>query len=506
MTALNRNRMPRRYHPGARPLPGARLLSAAMAPRRVVLGALALLLLPGCRDGSADPSLVSTTTSSTAPTTTSATGVAGSDGVGDPYFPTLGNGGFDVGHYDIAIRIDPDSGVISDGATMLTATAVDSLSSFNLDFVGLEVTSVSVDGVPAEWSVDGEDLVIVPVAILPAGETFTVAVGYRGRPLPTYIPSVGVHAGWIVDAEGVYVAAEPNAAHTWFPGNDHPSDKATFAIAITVPSGWVAASNGTLAAVTTVEDGTTFAWVMDHPMATYLATVAVGTFERIDSPAIGGVTRRDYLPVDLAAVPPPSFDRIGEMLDLLEDWFGPYPFSEYGHVVVPDFPGALETQTMTLIGRGMVSDQVVVHELAHQWYGDDVSIATWSDIWLNEGFATFAEFIWLEHDQGRTAMDGYIESSYQALLATPHRPPVDPGDAELFGPTVYLRGGLALHALRAEVGDDTLKAILTTYAARYSGGNATTDDFLAVVDEIAGVGRSALLDPWLYTSALPPLP
>lgn len=480
------------------PSPG--LVSAAMALRGVVSGALALVVLAGCLDGPGVPPLFPTTTAVTVGDD------AGSAGLGDPYFPNLGNGGYDVEHYDIDLTVDPDTGTITAAETTLRATATMDLGAFHLDFFGLETLGVTVDGASAPWLIEGEELVVTPSRPIPGGEAFTVSVSYRGRPRPVSIPGVGTAAGWIVDPEGVFVAAEPNAAHTWFPGNDHPSDKASFSITVTVPEGWMVASNGTLVDEATAGGMMTYAWVMDRPMATYLATIAVGEYRRVEYPSAAGVIRRDYLPVDLAGDPPDSLDRTGEMIEMLSDWFGPYPFAEYGHAVVSGFPGALEAQTMTIIDRSALDGQIVVHELAHQWFGNDVSPADWSEIWLNEGFATFAELLWVEHDRGRDAMEATALAMHRLIEGRFHRPITDPTVAGLFGAPVYLQGGLALHALRVEVGDEVMRRILVEYAARFSGGVATTEDFLALATEVAGRDVAAILDPWLNDHTIPPFP
>ncbi len=487
-----------------------------MTSRRHPSALVAILLVASCSGGASivPSSTVPTTTSfpivgptTTVPGTTTTTlgGIVGEGSIGDPYFPTLGNTGYDVQHYDITLTVDPETGSITSGTTVVTAVATDDLARFDLDFEGLEVSSVTVDGAPADWELANAKLVVGPQTVLPGGEEFTVAVDYSGRPRPIIVPGVGVPGGWTVDPEGLYVAAEPDAAHTWFPGNDHPSDKATFAITTTVPDGWVVASNGELVSETSAAGATTFAWVMDFPMATYLATIAVGEFRRIDTPTDNGIVLRDYLPADLVGLPAPLASA-GEMLDFLSTWFGPYPFDRYGHVVVPDFPGAMEDQTMTIIGRGAIFDNVVVHEIAHQWFGDDVSPATWQDVWLNEGFATFAEFLWIEQQAGTEAMLTEVRRDHDRLASAPHNAIADPGLDELFGLGVYLRGGLTLYALRVEVGDEVLRQILTTYASRFSGGNASTDDFIAVATEVSGRDLTPLFDAWLRQSELPPLP
>ena len=489
-----------------------------MAPRRVAIGALTLVVLAGCAGRSDRPritttsSAITTTTGTVAPTTSPPTtstldpNSVGAAGLGDPYFPTLGNGGYDVEHYSIALAVDPDIGTITEAEATITAVATMDLGAFNLDFSDLDIGSVSVDGLAAQWEWADDELTVRPTSMIPSGEDFSVTVAYRGTPEPVSVPSVGVSAGWIVTADGVFVAAEPDAAHTWFPANDHPADKATFTIVVTVPDGWVVASNGTLVGEATADSMTTFTWDMERPMATYLATIAIGEYRRIEFPGVDGVVRRDYVPVDLADDPPQSLVRTGEMIELFSEWFGPYPFTEYGHVVVSGFPGALETQTMTVIDRSALDAQIVAHELAHMWFGDDVSVADWSEIWLNEGFATFAELLWIEHDRGRDAMEATAAAMYETMVGYVHRPITDPTVAELFAAPVYLQAGLALHALRGEVGDDVMRTILHTYAARFAGGNVTTEDFLAVATEVAGIDVTEFLEPWLSSVEIPELP
>jgi aminopeptidase N len=317
------------------------------------------------------------------------------------------------------------------------------------------------------------------------------------------VESIGVNAGWTVVDGNAYVFAEPDGARTWFPGSDHPSDKATFTIVATVPAGLTAVANGELVETTPHGATTTFQWEMDQPMATYLAVLAVGQYERHEQPGPEGIELRDYV---LAGTPvPDAFGEVAEMLELFESWFGPYPFTEYGHVVVPAFPAAMETQTMTLIGAGFDSEEVIAHELAHQWFGDSVTPATWRDIWLNEGFATFGEFLWLEHAYGPGAMEQYA-ATLHVMVGGTGSPISDPGVAELFGTGVYWRGGLTLHALRRTVGDDTMRAILTTWHDRYRYGNATTADFIAVAEEVSERDLGDLFTAWLGGGELPPLP
>jgi len=485
-----------------------------MPLRSLAFALSGLLALSACGDDAtgSTTSVPPLTTTAVPPTTQPPTSTTpppagfGAVGVGDPYFPDLGNGGFDVEHYLIETTVDPATGEITDGATTITATATMDLAGFYLDFRSLEILGLTVDGAAVAYEAAGPNLRVTPGAPIAAGEGFAVEVRYRGTPGQTMLPGLGLAAGWIITAEEVYVVGEPDGSHTWFPGSDHPSDKATFTIVTTVPEPFVVASNGTLVDRTTAGGMTTFVWEMTAPMATYLATIVVAELELVDRPDLRDIDIRDYLPADLAADDPRPLQSTAEWIEFLESWFGPYPFGSYGHVVVSGFGAALETQTMTVMDRGHVIDIIVVHEIAHQWFGNSVSVATWPDIWLNEGFATFAEFLWIEHEFGRETMEAEIAERHGAMSRRTHRPIADPGVDQLFGLAVYLRGGLTLHALRIEVGDDLMRQILLTYVERYTDGNASTADFIAVAEEVAGRDLSELFDAWLYQTDLPPLP
>lgn len=464
---------------------------------------------PPTRPSTTAPPTTSPGTDSETSTTTSQ--IAGSPGFGDPYFPDLGNGGYDVEHYLLDLAVDPEEGSLTGLATITATTTAESpLGSFNLDLAGLEVTSVSLEGVPAAFSRDGFELTITPEAPLPPGETFQVTVAYEGVPDQSLVDDMGIGVGWNVGSDGLFAIGEPDGARTWFPCNDHPGDKASFTVRVTVPEPWVAAAPGVLAATETGPGRTTFVWDLRQPTATYLATVVVGDLVRIDRAAHDDVILRDYLPSDLIDRPPAAFEMIPDVLDLFESAFGPYPFDAYGHVVVTGFPGALENPTLTIFGRSALApftlDGIVVHELAHMWFGDSVTPATWQDIWLNEGFATFAEWMWLEETAGRSAYEAEVRDSYAFMDAGRHPVPGDPGIPGLFSDSVYVRGGLTLAALRAEIGDDAFYESLRAYAGRFEHSNASTADFVAVVGEVSGVDVTDLIDSWLFDTRMPPLP
>ncbi|HAX80948.1 MAG TPA: hypothetical protein DCY40_00065 [Actinobacteria bacterium] len=480
--------------------------------------ALALLLLLAACGGGAEPggsttaaTTVSTvpgattsTTVGTVPGTTTSTPPTGETVLPDPYFPDLGNAGFDVDHYTITVTVDESLATFTTATTVIEATATADLATFSLDLLGMTIDALQVDDAAATFERRGDEVTVTPAAPVPAGEAFTISVEYHGAPSTVGVDSIGINAGWTVVGDAAYVFAEPNAAHTWFPGSDHPSDKASFDIIATVPAGLTAVANGELVSTTESAALTTFSWEMDEPMATYLAVLVVGRYDRVEQPGPAGVELRDYLPAGTPV--PASFRLVPEMLDLFASWFGPFPFTEYGHVVVPEFPAAMETQTMTMMGAGFDAEEVVAHELVHQWFGDSVTPATWQDIWLNEGFATFGEFLWLEEKHGSAFMEGYVDNLHTMLAGQDLRPIADPGIAELFGLGVYWRGGLTLHALRREVGDATMRAILTTWHDRYRYGNAATADFIAVAEEVSERDLGEFFEAWLGGGELPPLP
>ncbi|MEJ7562183.1 MAG: M1 family aminopeptidase [Ilumatobacteraceae bacterium] len=424
----------------------------------------------------------------------------------DPYFPARGNGGYDITHYDLQLATDSDES----GATKtLTATAtieltaVDDLSSFSLDLAGLIVDSASVDGDDAEYTQRGDELQIVPADPVASGDAVTVVVEYGGRPQPTPFGGLG-DLGWNSNSEATWVVSEPIGAATWFPSNDVPTDKATFRFAITVRDGLTAAANGELVSSEGNGDGSlTWVWEMDDPMATYLATVVIDEFTILREDGPDGIELRSVVPEGTEGRYRNVNGLHAEMLEYFVELFGPYPFDEYGLVIVDAPLGfALETQTLSIFAVGTGDENTVAHELAHQWFGNSVTLASWSDIWLNEGFATYAAALWETGDDVDEQM-----RSLQRQLAGDTTNLRDPGAGRLFDGPIYTRGALTLHALRLEVGDDAFFEILRTWADTYADDNASTDDFLALAADVSGnddVG--AVLEPWLDGSPLPDLP
>lgn len=480
-----------------------------MAPRvadqrlRVWAALLALFVLTAaaCSSPAAAPS-----------TTTTSTTIAALDraSIGDPFFPSLGNSGYDVDHYTLELTYEPTNGLL-DAVATVEAYATIALDSFNLDFGTLLVSDVTVNGEPATSSQQDGELIITPRQPIGINTEFVVEVAYSGAPRGEPTSAIAFPVGWRITPGGQsFTIGEPDGAHRWFPVNDHPRDKATYTFRITVPNGTFAAANGTLESTTVGAELTTFVWQSTDLLASYLVTVVTGDFIVSEHESVKGIELRDVLPADMNESRPMVLTRHGEMIEYFTDLFGPYPFEAYGVAVVDGFETALETQTLTLMDRRLldsrVTESVLVHELAHQWFGNNVSPASWQDIWLNEGFATYAEALWDERTVGVAAVDTRFDALRDTANQARQDPPGSPRPDDLFNPGVYTRGALTLHALRRQVGDNTFFSILREYQDRFGGSVASTDQFIDLASEISGQSMRPLLESFLYGDEVPKLP
>jgi aminopeptidase N len=439
---------------------------------------------------------------------------AGSSGLGDSLYPGFGNGGYDVAHYTLDITVNDVSTSNLTAITTIDAKATQDLLSFNLDFVGFAIEKIIVNGESADFSRKGQELTITPLKPLMENQSFTVEIHYNGSPQEMQSVALPVQTGWVTIDGGSFVLSEPDGSANFYPVNDHPLDKATYTFRVTVPDPFEVAANGDL--TDTIDNGDTNTFVFEErdPMASYLATIDIAEFDVETMQSEHGIPIRNYYSTDLSADVRKPFARQGEMLDYFSEVYGPYPFDVYGSLVMnTEFGAALENQTLSIYGMDMIdvedvegTELTVAHELSHQWFGDSVSVADWSDIWLNEGFATYSEGLWIEHLHGREALDEWVKSQYADVVESSYPPPGNPPADDLFNGGVYVWGGLTLHALRLEVGDEAFFQILKTYFGRYKDGNATTDDFIAIAGKVSEKDLTKFFDSWLHSEKIPPIP
>ncbi len=466
---------------------------------------------------------------------------AGARTLGDPFYPTLGNGGYDVQAYDLDLTwhapdaLHPEGWL--EGVAIIDVQLREHLTELSLDLRRdtTEVASVRVGGVLAEHHGDGfgRKLVVVPPEVLLAGHTARLRVEWVARPGPVHRlgEELGMDGGvghtdargFLADGDGgFFLASQPNGAHTLFPSNDHPTDLAPSRVRLTAPAGMLGIATGRRVEEVPHPDGsTTTTWVSDDPVATHVLAMGVGRSTLIEDQVTGGPHLRSVVPSALAPLAAARLAVLPGLVTWLEDAIGrPYPFRTLGIQLVP--PGAtdaiLEGQTLILAGAGMLDPRVsrcawgsvLVHEIAHQWFGDSVAIARWDQKWLSEGHATYYEQLWEAASgcdtlgvDGRAARSHAIAQEARDAGGPPDRPrsPRDVYDA-----TVYAQGALALEALRREVGDATFRAIETTFLDRFRGRSASTDDYIDLATEVAGRDLRPFLEAWLRSDQVPELP
>lgn len=435
--------------------------------------------------------------------------------VDDPLFAGLGDPRIDVSRYDVTLVSSPGTdavrGTVTIDARVVTRTA---LTAFTLDLHALTVSNVTVAGRQAPSEADGDQVVVTPASPLPAGRPFVAVVDYGGVPEAVALAALpGVAIGWQRDQQGgTFTVSEPYGTRTWMPVSDHPSDKAAYRFRLDVPDGVEAVANGRLVSrrPSTTAGRTVWTWDQPEPMASYLALVAVGQYDLVRRRGPAGVPVIEAFPAGTRARGVAAFARLDAMVELLARTFGPYPFAAVGAIVVPAaLTFALETQTRPVFGTyalesGGRTDGVILHELAHQWFGDDVSLLRWRDVWLNEGFATYAEWLWAEAEGGEPVSEA--ASRAHRMLGSATSAVAHPSPDEVFGPAVYQRGAVTLYALRRTVGDATFARILRRWVASRGGRGGTTAAFEKLATRVAGRDLTSFFRAWLDEADVPALP
>lgn len=427
----------------------------------------------------------------------------------DPYFPRQGNPGIDVQRYVLSLRYDVDTRVLTGRAT-LRLRATEALTEITLDLDRrLTVTGVLVDGRSATFSQPASDVQkirIVPPMPITEGDAVGLSVRYRGKPAPVIDPD-GAVDGWVRTDDGAVVVAEPQGSPTWFPGNDTPRDKATYRMRVVVDRELTAISNGRfLGRQRETRHRVSYTWDQAEPMATYLATVAIGRFDVTRGRTSDGLPLYTGVDPRISRAGVRALEHLPSMIRFFSRSFGAYPFTAAGSIVdhVPDLGYALETQTRPVYS-GPVDEDLVAHETAHQWFGNSVTLATWRDIWLNEGFATWAEWFWAEH-RGRESAQDRFDRFWQIPADNDFWtvPPANPGGPQnLFDDAVYIRGAMTLQALRDEVGDEVFLGLLRAWATENAYGTVTSEQFRRFAAEYTGRDLTRLFEVWLDRPSKP---
>ncbi|MGW4487475.1 M1 family metallopeptidase [Amycolatopsis sp. NPDC004368] len=433
----------------------------------------------------------------------------GAQGAGDPYFPDMGNGGYDVSHYDIRLAFDPATKAI-DATTTILAKATQNLSRFDLDFQGpLKISALSVNGRTATYSRSGaQELVITPPHGLRKGSSFVVSVSYAGVPQKIDDPALGV-SGWVATKDGAVALNQPIGAATYYPVNDTTDDKATYSQTVTVPTGLTVLANGEPGPTTTHDHQTTFRWTMNRPMASELSMLAIGDYNVTRGVAAGGLPNITAIGKSIDTKPGQGkvFNQTtAQVVQWESSMYGRYPFDSTGGILADvgvDY--ALETQSRPVYDQSTsnVDGDLLAHELGHQWFGDSLTPVHWSDIWLNEGFATYSEWLYQEKFNNvpvqQTFAKAYAdEKDWSGEVA-------DPGRDHIFDDLVYNRGAMALQALRLKIGDRAFFEVLAQWPTAHRYGNVSTRQFIQFVERLTHRNLDSFFHSWLYQAGKPAL-
>jgi len=448
--------------------------------------------------------------SSTTPPPPNPNATDGEAGLGDPYYPQAGNSGYDVTKYQIMINWDPATQSIT-GTTTISAQATQRLNSFYVD-LALHTDKVTVNGVPAQSAARGfSDVYIKPAQPIAIGSTFQVVVNYSGK--PGEIKQGDLQPWLATDGEWI-VAGEPESSAWWYPANDHPSDPALMDVSIRVPAGMKAISVGRLESADAGNEKNfdTWHWIARQPMASYLNFMAIGQFELkqgVDQglPYVYAVSEK--LTAEQRKTAFAALLTTGRRIRTLERMFGPYPFTELGGIVPAHrlWFGGLETQTRpvyearSILNRGF-EPGLLDHELAHMWFGDNVTVRQWNDIFTTEGYASWAQWGASELTGARKANDA-LNRAYDRLKdndAFWKITMIDPGRSHLFD-AVYVRGPMTLQALRNVIGDQAFFSLAKDWAQ--DPGSRTLEEWMAAAQAHTTIDLGPFFRAWIYSPAAP---
>jgi aminopeptidase N len=422
----------------------------------------------------------------------------------EPFFPGAGNQGYDALHYDVRLTYKPKGGRI-EASTQIAAVATEALKSFSFDFLGPKVDEVKVGGKPVGFRRRPGKLLVSPPVEIAKGERFTTLVRYGGRP-PKVLDADGVLEGWLRTDDGVIAVGEPQGTAAWIPCDNVPTDKASFEFHVTVPDALKAVANGRRARSVNRSGGVQMNWIEKSPMSTYLAVLNIGR-GRIVEGRIGNLPTWTLVDPRMERFARRPLEKLPEVIHFLAGAFGAYPFDSAGSIIdyAPRLGYALESQSRSIYAF-VPNRSLIVHETAHQWFGDSVGLVRWPNIWLNEGFASWAQWYYAERHGGPPASSMLREAmrvpaSNEAFW---NPPPARLDSAwQLFDATVYVRGAMTLQALRQKIGIGPMLRLLHRWTGEHRHGNATIGQFKALAEEVSGRGLDNLFQRWLYQRGKP---
>ena len=469
----------------------------------------AVVLVAGCED---KPATTATTTAPSAaapagPVDYSAWAKGKSTPVADPVYPKHGNKGLDVLHYGLDLSWAPPTKTLTGLATLRIRPTADA-ASIELDFKPYTLDKVTVDDRPVKGATVTAERLVVPVAVT-KDKPVTLAVAYHGRPTTTPMPShrsdsepLGLT---ITKGGGLWTMQEPYGAFTWYPANDQPSDKALYDISVTVPAGFSAIAAGTPTGV----KGTTFTYRSDVPMASYLQTLAVGKYKKISAKGPDGVPLTYWYRAGTDDKLVPSLRKSPQFLTFLEKRFGPYPFAT-GGIVIVDSASGMETQQMITMGGKIKKldaaafEEDLLHEYSHHWFGDAVTTSNWNDLWLNEGWATYAQYLWEQelYHFSDTALEDYLRTA-DADLRKRLGPPGHPKAANFAESNVYYCPAAMLKELNDALGDTKFFALARAWVQTQKGTQQDRASFIAFVNKQTGRNFTKLINTWLDSKTTP---
>lgn len=425
----------------------------------------------------------------------------------DSVYPQIGDPLVDALHYELDLTWDPERDRLT-GRQTLTFRATDDADTLPLDFnEQLEISALSVDGKPVEHTVDETQLRIEQPLV--ADREYELVLAYAGTPEPTEAPSTRADftqgLGWsITDDHETWTLQEPYGAFTWYAVNDQPADKALYDFSLTVPSPWSGVANGQLTDTTEKDGATTTTWHLAEPASSYLVTVAFGDFQHTDLTSKSGVPLQVWTDADGPDLPGQTA-YLPEAVDWVEEILGPYPFDSLGILVVDNESG-METQTMITLGDTSysLSGGTIVHEVVHQWYGDQVTPADWSDVWMNEGMAMYLQGMWEAEQEGITIeekMDQWAD--FEVQLRAGAGPP-GAFDPEQFGDgNIYYGPALMWQELREKVGDETFFDVVRGWPAAQDNGNADREEYWSWIEKETGEELTSFFEDWLLGEETP---